>query len=254
MPAASPQLIRSLQERAALAFPAERVEVADGWWLRYAPGCAWWVRTVLPYGEAGPEELVRRVTGAENFYAAHGAVARFQISPRACPAELDTLLAERGYRWEGPSSLRMAWTADVLDRLPGGRMRVAVEDRPTRAWFGTWYAVQGDGGDPRPEWDMLERVQRPCGYARAMMGDDVVAVGRVVADAGWAGVCGMATLPRARRDGAARCVLAALARWASARHAGRMYLQMESGNLPALRLYEQAGFTEVCGYHYRTAG
>ncbi len=63
---------------------------------------------------------------------------------------------------------------------------------------------------------------------------------------------GMATLPRARGKGAARGVLAALARWAAARQADRMYLQVERGNIPAARLYEQAGFTEICGYHYRT--
>jgi len=35
-----------------------------------------------------------------------------------------------------------------------------------------------------------------CTYACAMNGDDVVAVGRVVADGGWAGVFGVATLPQ----------------------------------------------------------
>jgi hypothetical protein len=54
-------------------------------------------------------------------------------------------------------------------------------------------------------------VERPGTYACAVIGDDVVAVGRAVADAGWAGVFGMATLPEARGQGAARSVLSALA-------------------------------------------
>jgi len=85
-----------------------------------------------------------------------------------------------------------------------------------------------------------------------MSGDDVVAVGRAVADTGWAGVFGMATLPRARGTGAARDVLAALADWAGA-HTDSMYLQVERDNIPALRLYEGTGFREMCGFHYRTA-
>lgn len=109
-------------------------------------------------------------------------------------------------------------------------------------------------GDSRPEWDMLDRVERPCAYARATIGDDVVAVGRSVADTGWAGVFGMATLPEARGRGAARGVLAALARWAGTRSADRMYLQVEHDNTAALRLYERMGFRELCGYHYRVAG
>jgi ribosomal protein S18 acetylase RimI-like enzyme len=32
-----------------------------------------------------------------------------------------------------------------------------------------------------------------------------------------------------------------------------MYLQVECDNAPALRLYERAGFGEICRYHYRTA-
>jgi ribosomal protein S18 acetylase RimI-like enzyme len=49
-------------------------------------------------------------------------------------------------------------------------------------------------------------------------------------------------------------VLAALAGWAGAHGASRMYLQVERDNMPARRLYERAGFREICGYHYRTAG
>lgn len=63
----------------------------------------------------------------------------------------------------------------------------------------------------------------------------------------------MATLPRARGKGAARHMLAALAGWAGAHGARRVYLQVERNNAPALRLYEQAGFGEVCDYHYRIA-
>jgi N-acetylglutamate synthase len=45
-----------------------------------------------------------------------------------------------------------------------------------------------------------------------------------------------------------RAVLAALAGWAGT---DRMYLQVERDNTAAMRLYERAGFTEICAYHYR---
>jgi GNAT superfamily N-acetyltransferase len=151
-------------------------------------------------------------------------------------------------------SLQVASTAHVLEQAPTGSLRVRSDDRPTGAWFEIWHAVHGDGGDSRSAWDMLGRVERPGVYACAMIGDDVLAVGRAVADTGWAGVFGMATLPEARGREAARTVLAALADWAGAQQADRMYLQVERDNVPALRLCERMGFSEVCGYHYRTAG
>ena len=193
-----------------------------------------------------------QVVGAEEFYAGHGAPARFQISPGACPEGLDALLAGRGYRGHSPISLQVAPTADVQERAAADGLRVRLDDRRTRAWFETWDAVQG--GDAGGEWDLLGRVTLPCAYACAMVGDDVVAVGRAVADTGWAGVFGMATLPAARGKGAGRDVLAALAGWAAAQQADRMYLQVERDNILALRLYERTGFRELCGYHYRTAG
>lgn len=249
-----PELVLGLQERAARALPAEQIQDAGGWWLRYAPGCAWWVGTVLPHGDAQPGELVRRVAAGEEFYARRGAAARFQISPPACPDGLGTLLAERGYRRESPMSLQVASATQVLAQAPSGPLRVRVDDRPAPAWFGVWHAVHGHGIDPGAEWAMLGRVAQPAAYACALLGDEVVAVGRAVADTGWAGVFGMATLPAARGKGAARAVLAELARWAAAHAASRMYLQVERGNQAALRLYGQAGFREVCGYYYRAAG
>jgi ribosomal protein S18 acetylase RimI-like enzyme len=33
-----------------------------------------------------------------------------------------------------------------------------------------------------------------------------------------------------------------------------MYLQVEYDNTAARRLYDRAGFTELCRYHYRTDG
>lgn len=250
----SSEMVRGLQERAGRALPAEQVKDVEGWRLRHAPRCPWWVGTVLPHGDARPGELLRRVVGAEKFYAGHSAAARFQISPGVCPEGLDTVLAERGYRRHSLMSLQVASIARVLEQAPTGSLRVRLDDRPTRAWFEVWHAVHGHGGDSRPEWDMLDRVERPCAFACAMIGEDVVAVGRAVADTGWAGVFGMATLPEARGKGAARNVLAGLAHWTGAHEADRMYLQVERDNIPALRLYARTGFSETCGYHYRTGG
>jgi len=251
----SQQLLTGLQERAPHAHPAEEVEQRGEWWLRHAPGCAWWVGTALPHRDDDPGELLWRVGGVEQFYAARGAAAGFQITPGACPGRLDILLAQRRYRRHSPISLQVAPTGRVLERdaTESGPPRVRVEGRPTSEWFEVWEAVTGSAADPRAEWDMLERVDRPSAYVSAYEGHDVVAVGRGVADTGWAGVFSMATRPEARRRGAGRNVLAALVDWAGARDAHRMFLQVECGNVAALHLYEQMGFTELCRYHYRSA-
>lgn len=241
--------VRALQERAARALPAEHVEKAGGWWLRHAPDGPWWVGTVLPHGDdAAPEELERRIAAAEAFYAGRGTVTRFQISPGACPERLDAVLAARGYHRRHPVSLLTAATEEVLARTRPHAYGIRVDDHPPREWFAVRHAVSGG----RAERATLARVRRPSGYACAPDGEAPVAVGRAVADDGWAGVFDLATLPRARGRGAARGVLAALAAWAAAQGAETMYLQVEGDNAPALRVYDRAGFRERYVYHYRT--
>jgi len=50
---------------------------------------------------------------------------------------------------------------------------------------------------------------------------------------------------------AAIAVLCELARFASARGAQRLYLQVELGNAAARALYARSGFTPAYAYHYR---
>jgi GNAT superfamily N-acetyltransferase len=228
------------------------VERVGDWWLRRSATSSWWMATVLPHGDVDRAELDRRVAIAERFYADAGAVARFQICPGACPADLDGVLAERGYRWSDPMSLQVVRIDEIRAPAPDG-LRLRVDPAPTTAWFDAWYAVHGHGSDPRAEWEMLGRVNQPSAYASVVEGGRIVAVGRGVADAGWVGVFGMATLPEARGRGAGRGVVAALAGWASSQGADGLYLQVELDNAAALRLYERAGFAELSGYHYRTA-
>ncbi|PXY22536.1 GNAT family N-acetyltransferase [Prauserella muralis] len=247
----SPDLVRSLQERVARALPAEHVERVGDWWLRHTTTASWWLGTVLPHGRADPADLPRRIATAEAFYAGFGALARFQITPGACPDGLDPELAGRGYRRTGPMSLQTARTADVRTRPRPSGLRVEVSGTPAPAWFEAWQEVHGHGGDPRAERDLLSRVRLPSAFVCVLGGDTVIAVGRAVADDGWAGLFGMATLPPARGRGAGRAVVGVLADWAAGLGCRGLYLQVERDNDPALRLYARMGFTEACAYHYR---
>lgn len=236
---------------AARALPPERMQRLGDWWLRRSRSSSWWLGTVLPHGNASGTELAELIAASEAFYAGSGSAAAFQVSPGACPAGLDAALAGRGYRWHGPMSLQTASVWDVSTRtgLPGGDVRLGA--RPSTAWFDAWYAVHGHGSDRDTEWAVLDRVSLPTAYVSVLHGSEVVAVGRGVAEQGWVGVFGMATLPAARGRRAARQVLAALASWAAASGATGLYLQVECANHPAVQLYARHGFSERCRYHYR---
>jgi RimJ/RimL family protein N-acetyltransferase len=165
------------------------------------------------------------------------------------------VLAGRGYRWDSPVSLLTTpGTGPVADAAaPGLEVRVGSVPDPG------WLAVMAKTTAGRPavvdrEARLLGRVGLPSAYVTVLADKEPVAIGRAVAEDGWTGVFGMVTVPAARRRGAARLVLSAIARWACEHGAPRLYLQVERSNEAARRLYAAAGFTEVATYHYRVRG
>ena len=239
-----------LQERAARAVPAEHVTRVGHWWLRHAPGCSWWIGSVLPHGAAASRaELDGLISAAETYTAERGIPTLMQMTPGAVHPDLDAILEARGYGRQASVSLQTATASEVLARAPRGALRVRLEEQPTREWFDVCQDVSG--GDPDARRRLLQRVRENSAYAIVELGSEFVAVGRAVADSGWAGVFNMATRPEARGKGAAGAVLAALADWAAANGVPRMYLQAEHENQTAMALYGRVGFTELVPFSFR---
>jgi N-acetylglutamate synthase len=246
-------LVHLIEELAANAWPAPVVQVVGGWRLRYAWGMTRRANSVLPNDHHGTPELDERLDLVEGFYARRGLPARYQLSPAARPAGLDGLLAARGYRRHLRILVLCAELAAVRDRLPSPDGQVAVAGEPDAAWLDTMRATLGYYRDGALAGRMLEGIGPPAGYATAARAGRPLAIGRAVAERGFAGVFTMATVPEARGQGLGTAVLAALAGWADGHGATRLYLQVDDDNLAALRLYRRAGFEPTYTYHYRVA-
>ena len=243
-------LVGGLLEQAARAIPAAVEDRSSGWWLRHTDGRAWWSGAVLAHDATDGGRLAERIAAAERFYAQHRATARFQVCS-GCPLGLDAALAERGYRWESPISLQTTDSDRPVEPnpVPGFQVRVAAE--ADHAWLAVLRSAGGPPTSGEHEVRLLGRVRLSSAFVTVFAGPEPVAIGRAVANDGWTGVFGMVTAPQARRQGAARLVLAAIAGWAGGQGAPRLYLQVERSNTSAARLYEATGFTEIATYHYR---
>ena len=187
---------------------------------------------MLPHGDGS-------IDAAEAYTAEHGIPTLLQMTPGAVAPDLDAVLQARGYERKASVSLQTATTSEVLARARRGSLRVRLEERLTREWFEVWHSVAG--GEPDPQWRLLERVGARSAYASVELGDETVAVGRF----------SMATRPEARGKGAAGAVLGALADWAAVNDAPRMYLQVEHENEGAMRLYGRVGFRELAPFYFR---
>lgn len=257
-------------ERVAFdAWPAAEVQALGGWRLRFNHGVTQRGSSVWPGpGERGPlrgpagEEPLRgpgegppleaRIAAVERFYAERGAAAAYQISPAADPPQLDRALAARGYQTSLPVSVELSDAAAVAALGTPAGAEAVCSDTLSEEWFdlsGRRGRFQGEAVAVYRA--MLARLAGRAGFALVRAGGEVVAVGLSVAAPPWAGVFSMLTLPAWRGKRLGEAVLGAIARWALGRGASRLYLQVETDNAPARRLYARVGFAPRYEYHYR---
>jgi ribosomal protein S18 acetylase RimI-like enzyme len=255
MSAAPVELVRRLEECAARAWPAAHVSELDGWLLRHDHGVTRRANSVLPNRAAGRLILAEKVSRVEKLYAQWGLPPRYQMSAAAEPADLDGVLAARGYARTAPTLVQTAPLADVRARTAVGRAGPAtVADRPDDPWLETFCRADGYRGlDAAARAGILRRVCQPAGYALLHLDGVPAAVGLGILDQEWVGVFCMATCAEHRRRGAATAVLHALAGWGQRHGATGAYLQVMEDNAGARSLYARVGFTTLYPYHYRQA-
>jgi ribosomal protein S18 acetylase RimI-like enzyme len=245
-------LIQFLEELAANAWPAAVVQVVDGWRLRYTWGITRRTNSVWPNAAGSRWPLEERLVMVEDFYARHNSPARFQICPAAQPADLDDVLARRGYTTDALTAVQTAPAAAVLAAAPPGPFNMSIADTFDAAWFETYRRAEHiDAPAVQARQDILRRIGPRCGYAMLSAAGRPVGIGLGVTEQGWTGIFSMVTAPDFRRQGAATAILRGLAAWSRQHGASNMYLQVMENNIPAQALYASLSFKTVYRYHYR---
>lgn len=269
---AGPELPRDrlLDELATRATVSPIDRTVDGWYAKAAPDLPFRrCNAVLPARSAcdrGSASVASTARALERWYGALGQRVIVQVSS-ADPGgdELDRFLAARGYEIEAPVQVmvrdlsRGAGRGGERARSSNGAPSLAVQvtDGIDGAWARRY--AEAHGGDEVAR-------QRTYAYGRMLetTGDRVLAasatvdrqpagVGLGVLDEGWLGIFGMGTGAGHRRSGVAAAVATALLDRARVRGATGAYLQVETANAPALRLYAALGFTPSHRYHYRVS-
>jgi N-acetylglutamate synthase len=225
------------------AWPAPETVVIGGWRARFADGITRRANSVLP--DAEPADVDAAIAAVERAYAERGLPPTFQITPAAQPSDLDSRLADRGYRVDGPTRVLVA----TGQMSPARRHADAtVTDEPSEAWMDLWWLVDGRGDSATRAVAHTILTGVPALYGSIMDDSGVVAVGRVAPFDGWAGVYCMAVRPDARRRGLGAAMLRMLGGAAGGR---RLWLQVLADNGAAHALYASAGFTPAFAHHYR---
>jgi ribosomal protein S18 acetylase RimI-like enzyme len=166
------------------------------------------------------------------------------------PAGLSEALDARGYGSEGESDVLARSPVDLSDG--SGAHAVQTLDEPDSAWC----ALSFTGRSPEEAAvlaAMANRLSAPRAFARVDFDGQAVCAGFAALSEGWSVIAGVHTLEVARRQGAAKSLMAALARWSVAAGAPMLVLQVECSNTAAAALYRGLDFQRLNGYHYRVA-
>ena len=216
----------------------------DGWILRLAPGKAKRARSVNPvYPSTRP--LPAKIEYCERLYESARLPMLFRLTPFSDPM-IEAALDARGYTRLEPTSVESA-PLHSRDFEDGGARDCALVE-----WIDV---VAGLRGSP-PEHRVSHRARLeglPL-QKHAMVIEEsgrIVATGLTVLEGEDAGLFDIVTDERERRRGHARRLVSSLLHRAQALGARRAYLQVESDNVPARRLYADLGFVERYQYWYR---
>jgi GNAT superfamily N-acetyltransferase len=241
----SPLGVTDLELVAARGWQGLETDRLGDWQLRAAGGYTGRANSVLVVGDPGTT-LPAAVDAVARWYDARGLRPCAQLPGRQSRGA-DAAFAAAG--WTRDEEALML-TAPVVTRPPGG-VPVEFSAVPDEAWM-AGYRYRG-APPPAVAREVLTRAEDVV-FASVRLDPAPalpVAVARGVLTDGWLGVTAVTVDERHRRQGLATEVMAALQRWAAGRGAHSVYLQVLSGNGPALALYRRSGFIEHHRYHYR---
>lgn len=252
--------IAELERAAALGWRAPEEDALGEWLLRAAGGFTGRANSALAIGDPGAP-LPAAIDEVCRWYLARELTPMIAVpvpldgsgpgADDAGSADVDGYLAGCGWSIRANAATVMTAAPAAVTRAaaPEG-VRIDVAPEPGRAWLDCYHYR----GLELPPVALALLMSAPWqGFASARSGGETIAVGRVAAGAGWAGLTAVEVGPAHRRQGLASAITRALADAAAGQGATRLYLQVENDNHAARKLYRRVGFTEHHGYHYRIA-
>ncbi|MEO6917522.1 MAG: GNAT family N-acetyltransferase [Collimonas sp.] len=237
-------LVRSLEERALNAWPAQQSALCGGWLLRLSEGYTKRANSANPlHPTADFAEMLRLV---EDFYARHGLPPIFRITPLATAGATEAL-EQAGYRMVDPTLL-MTMPLAAADRPAHD---VLIQPTATPEWSnGFTQANRVPLAAQAAHERMLAAITMPAAFATLMDQGRPVAYGLAVAENGMVGLFDIVVAPEARQRGAATRLVNGLLGWGKTQGANSAYLQVTATNLAATALYRKLGFNTFYHYHY----
>lgn len=248
--------IADLEARAADSWRAPDEDWLGGWRLRAAEGFTGRANSALAAGDPGLP-LAAAAGEVCTWYRARGLAPMIAVPfPMAGPGDspVDRLLQDLGWSVRSGAAVTMTAEPRAVASRAGRDAAAAASVEMAAEPDEDWLAMYHYRGTVLPPIARRLLTSAPWqAFASVREDGRPVAIGRVAAAGGWAGLTAIETHADYRRRGLGTTVTAALAALAADRGLPGLYLQVENENAAARALYRGLGFSHHHRYHYRVA-
>jgi ribosomal protein S18 acetylase RimI-like enzyme len=242
-------MIRLIEELSINALPAFETMLNEGWILRFADGYTKRANSVNPLYNTNTD-LGERISNCNLFYKERGLLPVYKLTPAAVPSWLDGLLETQGYEKHDVTSIQVLELKRLRRRT--NQIEMSVAGSLTDEWLDACCRLNEINAVDRLIFArMLAKILPQRFFITLSDRGQVVACGFAVLERGFLGLFSIAVDPARRREGYGENLLLKLLHLGHQNGAKHAYLQVRSGNQPALKLYEKLGFEEKYSYWYR---
>ncbi len=263
--------IKLIEEISLNAWPSHKIELYDGWLIRFSHNYTHRTNSVTQVG-ASLIPIEEKIQYCEAVYANYHTPVIFKISP-LLDASFDRLLAQKGYEIQHVTEV-MTMNMEQFHCYPSvsaeyeyyGRnsglpsfivypndVIVLLQDRITDEWITALFRLNGTTNPTlrRIVPSMFKAIPKETIVASIEIDGRMVASGLGIMDRGHVGLYAIYVDASCRRKSYARAICSAILSEARKKGATQAYLQVVQGNTYAKKLYTSLGFTDLYTYWFR---
>lgn len=263
--------IKLIEEISLNAWPSHKMELYDGWLIRFSHNYTHRTNSVTQVG-ASLIPIDEKIAYCEEVYANFHTPSIFKISPLLDP-DFDGLLEQRGYEIQHTTEvMTMDYKSFISYPSIGAEYEyygrnsglpsfvvypsdviVLLQDRITDEWIHALFRLNGTTNPTlrRIVPSMFKAIPKQTIVASIEIDGRMVASGLGILDRGHVGLYAIYVDASCRNKSFARAICSTILTEARKKGADHAYLQVVQGNIHAKNLYTSLGFHDLYKYWFR---
>jgi ribosomal protein S18 acetylase RimI-like enzyme len=241
--------IKKIEDMSLNAWPSHKMELYDGWILRFSYFYTHRTNSVEQFGTS-TLPWREKVPYCEAMYKRLGTPAIFKISPLVSE-DFDYMLENRGYEIQHTTDV-MTLQLDQADFHAAYDNVYFTSDIPA-SWIEGLFTLKGTTNPIHRAIvpSMYRAIPKETICASIRRDGKIIATGLGILDRDYIGIYAIHVQDAYRRQGFARAICTGLLKEGQKRGANYAYLQVVHGNTNARQLYESLGFRHFYTYWFR---